>query len=94
MAAETQEPEGRDAAPSLNVTIEALDLAKETSGITPVKTAFGSVSGLLATIGIRSLLLQSNCRVFRAHVNSGLGDRIMSGLGYLVSIFAEPLTGE
>jgi hypothetical protein len=38
----------------LNVAIEDLNLAKEISGITPAKAAFGSVSALLAIIRVRS----------------------------------------
>ena len=37
---------------SLNVTIEALNLAKEISGIVPAKVAFGSVSALLMIIRV------------------------------------------
>ena len=46
-------PKGRNGAlPSLNVTIEALNLAKEISGIAPAKAAFGSVSVLLTMIRV------------------------------------------
>lgn len=37
---------------SLNVTIEALNLAKDISGITPAKVVFGSVSALLTMIRV------------------------------------------
>lgn len=37
---------------SLNVTIEALDLAKEISAITPAKAVFGTVSALLTIIKV------------------------------------------
>ena len=40
---------------TLNVAIEALNLAKEVSGIAPAKAVFGSVSALLGMIRIRFL---------------------------------------
>ena len=49
----SQRPKGRDGVlSSLNVTIEALNLAKEVSGITPAKAVFGSVSVLLTMIRV------------------------------------------
>jgi len=39
----------------LNVAIEAVNLAKEVSSITPAKAVFGSVSVLLAMIRVRFL---------------------------------------
>jgi len=49
MEAESQRPKGRDGTISgLNATIEALNLAKELSSITPAKAVFGSVSIILA----------------------------------------------
>ena len=39
----------------LNVTIEALNLAKEVTSATPAKTVFGSVSALLTMIRVRPL---------------------------------------
>jgi hypothetical protein len=42
---------------ALNVAIDALKLAEETSRITPIKTVFGSVDILLATIRVRLLLV-------------------------------------
>ena len=51
----SQRPKSRDGVlSSLNVTIEALNLAKEISGITPAKAAFGSVSVLLTMIRVLS----------------------------------------
>jgi len=41
---------------SLNVAIEATNLAKEASSITPAKAVFGTVSILLAMIRVRFLL--------------------------------------
>ena len=37
----------------MNVAIEALNLAKEVSGVVPAKAAFGSVSALLTMIRVR-----------------------------------------
>lgn len=52
-----QRQKGRDSTlSSLNVVIEALNLAKEISSITPAKAVFGSVSILLTTIRVSSLL--------------------------------------
>jgi len=42
---------------SLNVAIEATNLAKEFSSITPAKAVFGSVCVLLTMIRVRFLLL-------------------------------------
>ena len=42
---------------ALNVTIEALNLAKEISSVTPAKAVFGSASILLAMIRVRFLVL-------------------------------------
>ena len=53
MEAESQRPKERDGTISaLNVAIEALNLAKEVSGITPAKAVFGSVSVILTTIKV------------------------------------------
>ena len=40
----------------LNMTIEALNLAKEISSVTPAKAVFGSVSVLLTMIKVRLVL--------------------------------------
>jgi hypothetical protein len=57
MDAKPQQPMDRDGAISaLNVAIDALKLAEETSRITPIKTVFSSVNILLATIRVRLLL--------------------------------------
>lgn len=45
--------------------MEVVDLAGETSSVTPVKAVFGSISTLLAMIGVR-LLLSCN-GLLRAH---------------------------
>jgi len=54
MGTKARRPKSRDSTLSmLNVTIEALNLAKEVSFITPAKAVFGSVSSLLAMIRVR-----------------------------------------
>ena len=40
----------------LNVAIEAMNLAKEVSSVTPAKAVFGSVSVLLTMIRVRLFL--------------------------------------
>ena len=58
MEAKSQRPKGREGAISaLNVAIEALNLAKEVSSITPAKAVFSSVSVLLAIIKVSILLV-------------------------------------
>jgi len=57
MDADLRQQKRRDNALSLlNVTIEAMNLAKEVSSITPAKAVFGSVSALLTMIRVRSPL--------------------------------------
>ena len=66
MAAKSQQPKGRDSALSLlNVAIDALNLAKEVSSITPAKAAFGTVSILLMMIKVRCLFFCDE--TFQAH---------------------------
>ena len=63
MGAESQRPKGREGTILvLNTTIEALNLAKELSSITPAKAVFGSVSIILTTIKA-SLLLVSHLSI-------------------------------
>ena len=57
MDADSQQPKRRDGALSaLNTAIEAMNLAKEVSSVTPAKAVFGSVSILLTMIRVRFLL--------------------------------------
>jgi len=57
MDTKSQRPKGRSGVlSSLNVAIEATNLAKEISSITPAKAVFGSVGVLLTMIRVRSLL--------------------------------------
>jgi len=52
-------PKGRDGALSLlNLAIEAMNIAKEVSSITPAKAVFGSVYVLLAIIRVFFFLLR------------------------------------
>ena len=56
MATGPQRPKNRDGTlSSLNGAIEAMNLAKEISVITPAKAVFGSVSFLLTMIRVRYL---------------------------------------
>ena len=60
MTTNPQRSEGRDGAVSmLNVAIEDLNLAKEISSFTPARDAFGSASGILAMIKVRTFLLSA-----------------------------------
>ena len=57
MDANSQQPERRDGALSaLNTAIEAMNLAKEVSSVTPAKAVFGSVGVLLTMIRVPFLL--------------------------------------
>jgi len=56
MSSGTWRQEGRDGALSaLNMAIEAMDLAREVSSITPAKAVFGTVCVLLKMIRVRCL---------------------------------------
>jgi len=58
MEAESQRPKGREGAISaLNVAIEAVNLAKEISSITPAKAVFGSVGVVLTMTRVNFLLI-------------------------------------
>ena len=71
MDAKSQQMEGRDrTVSSLDTAIEALNLAKENSSITPTKAVFGSVSVLLAMIRVLFLLFCND--VLRIHTYPGL----------------------
>ena len=53
METKPQRSEGKDRnLSSLNIAIEAMNLAKEISSITPAKAVFGSVSILLAMVRV------------------------------------------
>jgi len=58
MEAESQRPKAHEGVISgLNAAIEAMNLAKEISSITPAKAVFGSVSVILAMIRVSPLLV-------------------------------------
>jgi len=70
MATKSQQPKGRDGAlSSLNMAIDALNLAKEVSSITPAKAVFGTVSILLTMIRVRFVLFCSE--MLQVHTWSG-----------------------
>ena len=57
MGDKSQRPKGQDGLlSSLNMAIDALNLAKELSNITPAKAVFGSVSVLLMMLKVGFLL--------------------------------------
>ena len=72
MDAKPRRPKGcNDTLSSLNLAIEAVNLAKEISGIAPAKIAFGSVSALLTMIRVHSFLFFDSIWV---HIYPGLND--------------------
>ena len=53
MKTKSQRPKGQEGSISaLEAAIEAVDFAEKTSSIPPAKTAFGSVSALLAVVRV------------------------------------------
>ena len=67
MDADSQPPEWHDTVfSSLDLAIEALNLAKEISSITPAKAVFGSVAILLTMIKVRLPLFSDN--LLRIHM--------------------------
>ena len=59
MATKFQRPKGREGVLSLlNAAIDAVNLAKEASSITPAKAAFGAAGVLLTMIKVRFLLFR------------------------------------
>jgi len=74
MDTKRQQPKEREGTlSSLSMAIEALNLAKEISGIAPAKAAFGSVSVLLTMVRVRFLLFCENRR--QVHMYPGLDDQ-------------------
>ena len=58
MASISQRPKARDAIlPTLDVSIQALNIARDACGIPPAQIALGSASTLLTMIRARSILL-------------------------------------
>ena len=71
MDVKPQRPKGRDGTiSSLNIAIEAMNLAKEVSSITPAKAVFGSVGVLLTMVRVRFLV--SYDPMFHVHLWIGL----------------------
>ena len=65
MEAKPQPPKGRGRAlSSLNLAIEAMNLAKEVSCVTPAKAVFGSVSILLTMIRVCFPSSTTGCYMF------------------------------
>lgn len=58
----TARPHHDNVLSTLNIAIEAVNLGKEISSITPVKAVFGSVSILLTMIRVRFLLFSDDLR--------------------------------
>ena len=57
MDVNSQQPKGQDGAlSSLNMAIDAINLAKDIVDIAPAKAAFGTVSALLTMIRVRFFL--------------------------------------
>jgi len=74
-----QRPKGRKGTlSSLNTVIDAVNLAKEVSGIPIAKAAFDSVSALLTMIRVRCLLVCN--RMFRLHNRQ---DSMVNELDYI-----------
>ena len=70
MEAKFQRPKRRDGVvSSLSVAIEAVNLAREISSVTPTKAVFGAVSALLAMIRVCPLFYDETPQ---AHVCPGL----------------------
>ena len=75
--AKSKRRKGRDrdgALSSLNVVIEALNLAKEATSFTPAKAVFGAVSILLTTIRVRFSSPTTGCSVFTYGQDSMLNE--------------------
>ena len=71
MLTKSKESKTRDSfLSSLDVAINALDLAKEISSATPAKAVFGSVSALLSMIRVRDLFFYGD--EAHTHVFPGL----------------------
>ena len=61
MDAKSRQPKGRDNTVSaLNVAVDALNLAKEASSITPAKAVFGTVTIILTMVKVGLLLFPAD----------------------------------
>jgi hypothetical protein len=71
MDAKPQQSKGRDGIlSSLNMAIDAMNLAKDIVDIAPARAAFGSVSALLTTIRVRFFLFCND--ELQVHMYPGL----------------------
>ena len=69
MASTSKPQKGRDVVlPTLDVFIQALNIAKDACGIPPAQIALGSASTLLTMIRVRSPLLYEDEPLIRAHL--------------------------
>jgi len=73
MKTTSQQSRGREGTISLlNAAIDAMNLAKEASGITPAKAAFGSAAVLLTMIKVCFLLFCDE--MSQVHIQPGIDD--------------------
>ena len=71
MTAKPQRPKEQDGSiSSLDLAIEAMNLAKEVTSVTPAKAVFGSVGVLLTTIRVRLPFSTTECSVFTCSQDS------------------------
>ena len=82
MASKPKRPKGQDGTlSSLNIAIEAMNLAKQVSSITPATAAFGSVGVLLTMIRVRSSSPGTEFSVFTWRQDSMVNKRDYVELG-------------
>jgi hypothetical protein len=95
----SHQPKGRDGVLStLDVAIQALNLAKDSCGIPPAQIAFGSASVLLTMIRVRFLLLYEDGLLIGVYIGhdcqrSGLC-RLRAGLRRCMSNPLQEIEGE
>ena len=93
--ASPQQPKGRDGVIStLDVFIQAINVAKDTCGIPPAQIAFGSASVLLTMIRVRFLAFdESQPLTSRLSRTRWPTTRIMSTLDRRAAMYAKFSTG-
>ena len=96
MTVKSQRPKGRDGIlSSLNMAIDALNLAKEVSSITPAKAVFGTVAILLTTIRVSLLFFcDEKFRISHKVRTQWSMNKVMLSSGYSALISVELLNGE
>jgi hypothetical protein len=89
--ASPQQRKGRDGVLStLDVFIQALNVAKDSCGIPPAQIAFGSASVLLTMIRVYFFLLCEGSRLIRVYPRTRWPTiKIMSTLGRLAAMFVK-----